>query len=426
MTLLCQKQKNEIVEQIEDHFYLLTNSLSERKEKLLKIISGVFEQHKKSKGELEIKTPNCESYATNKFDNDSIHFQLSSLYACELIKRTQTSLDHDQKYSVVLPNDLLATIESYGRVLIGDEPVPEFEAAIVSTIFGFVSGTNDGVGNNAQFANPFCMTINPLDNCMYICDNGNNKIRRMTKAGEAFAFAPMDRPMDIVFYAKENCFFVSEDATHSIKRVSLSGEVTKYAGTGKSGYKDGPSNNAQFFQPRGITVDQQTGVVYVVDRANQLIRSISPDGIVSTLTGTLKKMGFADGGKHEALFNEPWGICFDQQLKALFVCDCGNSQLRNVSLNGVVTTLCSIPNPNVPVVLADGTILVSSNSHKIFKITENGKVEVFAGSGMKGYNDGKPEKSSFCYPSGLWADLKTRTCFVVDRGNNRIRAIKFR
>lgn len=43
------------------------------------------------------------------------------------------------------------------------------------------------------------------------------------------------------------------------------GETQAFAGTGKRGNIDGPSGSSQFNYPRGITVDQQTGDVYVAE-----------------------------------------------------------------------------------------------------------------------------------------------------------------
>lgn len=51
-------------------------------------------------------------------------------------------------------------------------------------------------------------------------------------------------------------------------------QVQPFAGTGQSGYCDGPTEKSQFHFPCGIDVDQQTGDVYVAD-INHVIRKIS-------------------------------------------------------------------------------------------------------------------------------------------------------
>jgi len=51
--------------------------------------------------------------------------------------------------------------------------------------------------------------------------------------------------------------------------------VTTYAGQPKTeGYVDGKPLKSQFRQPSGLTVDLETGTIYVADRDNQRIRKI--------------------------------------------------------------------------------------------------------------------------------------------------------
>jgi len=50
---------------------------------------------------------------------------------------------------------------------------------------------------------------------------------------------------------------------------------------------------AQFWSPTGIAVDA-AGNVYVADYYNNVIRAITPNGVVSTLVGT-DQMAYADG-----------------------------------------------------------------------------------------------------------------------------------
>lgn len=48
------------------------------------------------------------------------------------------------------------------------------------------------------------------------------------------------------------------------------------------GLQDGAALSAKFSGPRGITFDY-TGNLYVADRGNSCIRKISPDGVVTTV-----------------------------------------------------------------------------------------------------------------------------------------------
>src|SRR5262245_8796852 len=63
------------------------------------------------------------------------------------------------------------------------------------------------------------------------------------------------------------------------------GSAIALAGDGTAGYRDGPSDHAQFSDPFGIAIDGQ-GTIYVADAGDaNAIRRITRDGTVSTLAG---------------------------------------------------------------------------------------------------------------------------------------------
>lgn len=48
---------------------------------------------------------------------------------------------------------------------------------------GSSEGYVDGKGEDAQFHFPRDIVHNPTDGCLYVCDNWNHKIRRVTPSG---------------------------------------------------------------------------------------------------------------------------------------------------------------------------------------------------------------------------------------------------
>jgi len=58
------------------------------------------------------------------------------------------------------------------------------------------------------------------------------------------------------------------------------------AGDGLQGYQDGAGTNAEFYNPYGVTADS-CGNVLVADLGNNLIRKITPAGVVTTLAGDM-------------------------------------------------------------------------------------------------------------------------------------------
>lgn len=157
--------------------------------------------------------------------------------------------------------------------------------------------------------------------------------------------------------------------------------VSTFAGSGNRGSADGTGAAASFFQPTGLVADA-AGNIYVADLGNDLIRKISPGGVVTTVAGT-GVQGFANGTGRAAAFFEPSGLALDASGN-LFVADYGNNQIRKISPAGVVTT--------------------------------------FAGSGDIGSADGTGTTASFYVPTGVAADA-VGNLYVVDFGNSHIRKI---
>lgn len=164
----------------------------------------------------------------------------------------------------------------------------------VTTLAGSSEGFADGTGTSASFNTPSALALGP-DGNLYVADTGNNRIRKITPAGQ----------------------------------------VSTVAGDGTPGYVDGPAAKAQFNGPIGLSVSGG-GDIYVADTYNDVIRMITNEGEVTTIAGG-GTPGFADGEQHLALFDTPSGIIATDS--SLIVADTGNRRLRKVSAEGSVTTL---------------------------------------------------------------------------------------
>jgi len=120
---------------------------------------------------------------------------------------------------------------------------------------------------------------------------------------------------------------IYQPGNNVIRKISK-GIVSTVAGTGKAGFKDGPGKEAEFSSPMGLAVDAK-GNLYVSDSENHCIRVIKPDGVVKTIAGIPGKPGFADGPGKAAQFNGPRAIAFDGSGN-LVVADLGNNRIRKV------------------------------------------------------------------------------------------------
>lgn len=327
-------------------------------------------------------------------------------------------------------------------------PLPYDNTGIqVSTLAGSTSGFANGAGTFAKFNNPFGVAVDGQGN-VYVADSGNHKIRKITPNGvvstlagsgaQGFAdnivgiSAKFYHPFAVAVDVQGNVY-VADAGNHKIRKIAPNGSVTTLAGSTK-GFADGMSGSAQFSFPSGVAVDVQ-GNVYVGDQWNHKIRKISPNGVVSTLAGSIK--GFKNGTS--AKFNQPVGVAVDV-LGNVYVADQSNHRIRIVTPTGVVSTPVLHPAygvsdnlrstvklklfhyPQGIAIDASGSIYVVGLNNKAQKITLNGAVHTLAGS-TYGFADGPGASAKFWNPRGIAVDA-LGNLYVADRDNDKIRKIK--
>ncbi|HQR44878.1 MAG TPA: NHL repeat-containing protein [Thermoanaerobaculia bacterium] len=322
-------------------------------------------------------------------------------------------------------------------------------AQVVTTVAGSGElGSADGTGTAASFWWPEGVVADARGN-LYVADSGCNKIRKIlpggvvtTLAGSGYsgstdgtgAAATFFYPRGVAVDGAGNVY-VTDSGSRKIRKVSAGGVVTTLAGTGMHGNIDGPAAEATFAAPTGIAVDA-AGNLYVANTATDTIRKITPSGTVSTLAGSGEK-GSADGKGTAATFRSPYGLALDAEGN-VYVADHGNEKIRKVAPDGLVTTFAgsgvtggadgtgtsaSFSTPFGMAVDASGNVYVAdAGNNKIRKISPEGVVTTFAGSGNCGSADGTGAAAAFNGPSGLAVD-GAGNFWVADTWNSRIRKI---
>src|SRR5438105_10204713 len=73
---------------------------------------------------------------------------------------------------------------------------------------------------------------------------------------------------------------------------------------------DVPGTAARFFVENGVAVDS-AGNLYLADKFNNIIRKVTPNGVVTTLAGQAGTFGSTDGIGSEARFSYPQSLALD-------------------------------------------------------------------------------------------------------------------
>jgi gliding motility-associated-like protein len=293
--------------------------------------------------------------------------------------------------------------DAAGNIYVGDDVNSTIRkispAGLVTTLAGSgAHGNTNGAGTNASFNAPFGVAVDGAGN-VYVADEGNNLIRKITPAGDVTTLAgsgvassvnsnglsaSFDHPYGVAVDAAGNVY-VAEGVNNLIRKITPAADVTTFAGSGSPGSVNGNGTAASFRDPEGIAVDA-AGNVYVADSQNNQVRKITPAGDVTTLAGS-GATGFSNGDAAAASFNYPYGLTVDA-FGNVYVADQLNNAIRKITPAGQVSTIAGRYGPgsangvgpdatfNAPsgvTIGADGNVYVAdSYNNAIRKIVTTG------------------------------------------------------
>jgi thiol-disulfide isomerase/thioredoxin len=196
---------------------------------------------------------------------------------------------------------------------------------------------------------------------------------------------PLYFPGKIVADGPGKRLLIADSTHHRIVVTDLEGKKIAIAGTGQPGNKDGPFEKAQFDDPQGMAVQDDT--VYVADRKNNTIRKLDLKArTVVTIAGTGRQSPWEDhkvgGAALQRSLNSPWDLWLDGQM--LYITMAGFHQIWTLNL-------------------------------------KTKRVDPFAGEGEENIRDGPRPTARFAQPSGLCSD--GRNFYVADSEVSAIRTL---
>ena len=243
------------------------------------------------------------------------------------------------------------------------------------TIFAGIPGTtgvlNTSIPTTSTFNTPVAIAVDSLDN-IYISDQGNRRIRKITPAGV----------------------------------------VSTFSGSGTAGNTNGAAASTTFTTVEGLAIDSSNNV-YVADSGGYRIRKITSAGVSTTLAGST--IGYTDSATSTLVkFNGVYRIAV--YGTNLFALDFNNNSLRKVSLtNGATTTFDFVVSPR--------SVCVNTSYGVMFVGKEN-KIQMY-----DLFNDGadfttptlvaaNPTNTTDDQDGPLYsAKINTVTDIIVDRNN---------
>ncbi|GAB2809094.1 NHL domain-containing protein [Ferruginibacter profundus] len=167
---------------------------------------------------------------------------------------------------------------------------------------------------------------------------GNGTYGNSGNGGPATS-AQLGEPLGIVSDNAGNLYICDMD-NNVIRKVSPSGIITVFAGTGALGYSGdgGPAIAAKLYHPTYINIDH-AGNLYFTDQNADVIRRISNTGIISSITGNLGYGYTGDGGPvGNAKFGSISGIGFDVSNN-MYISDYSFGVIRKVNSAGIISTV---------------------------------------------------------------------------------------
>jgi len=327
-----------------------------------------------------------------------------------------------------------------------------------------------GPATAAQLNSPQGLAVDSQGN-LYIADQVNNRVRKVTAQGVISTFAGngktgtprflgdggqaisanLNLPGGVAVDHSGNVF-IADTGDNSIREVGANGVINTIAGTGFGGYggDTGLAGDAVLLQPEDVFVDG-SGNVFIADTGNAVVREITAStGIINFIAGSCQttacSVGFSgDGGlANSAGLVEPFAVAVDSTGN-VYIAEPTDGRIREISTvkgaldintiagngtlgfsgDGGVATVAELNRPTGLAVDGSGNIYIADSlNNRIRAVKSGSSITTFAGNGGYSYSGdgGAATSAQMNSPHGVAVD-GGGNFYVADSGNNVVRKI---
>uniref|UniRef100_A0A7S0HCL1 Tyrosine-protein kinase ephrin type A/B receptor-like domain-containing protein n=1 Tax=Hanusia phi TaxID=3032 RepID=A0A7S0HCL1_9CRYP len=212
------------------------------------------------------------------------------------------------------------------------------------------TGSRDGVGRNATFANPVGVSVSSDSLRVAVADYLNSLIRLLVvphrqvttvagQSGSGFedgecAMAKFDGPIDVAWEKAGEFLFVADFWNNRVRGINLTScSVATVAGSGAFGQQDGETGVATFAGPCSLALYAEGSKLLVAEFSGHSVRVIDLSAkSVTTLAGS-GRAGSSNGVGVLAQFKNPWDLTMSEDEDAAFLIEFESSWVRAINLS---------------------------------------------------------------------------------------------
>jgi len=277
--------------------------------------------------------------------------------------------------ATTLMNPMGVALDRFGNLLIAETGAHRIRQISTGGRISTIVGTGvAGVGpellppTQTQLRGPRGLCLDRAGN-LYVVDTANHRVLLVPSGGVVATaagngapgsagdggvarLAQLNQPSACAADSFGN-LYIADTWNHRIRKVDATGIIETVAGVGVAGYggDEGPATAALINAPGGVAADDN-GNIYISDTGNNLVRQVTPDGIIHSI-GATGVAGFAgDGGAAlSAQVSGPGGILLDGSGE-LYLADTGNNRIRRLVPIGTAPVPLVIPPTPLSVVNA--------------------------------------------------------------------------